>query len=303
MAFFIAWGVYAVITFRKKSLYSFSFFYFIITMSVVSNFVILIGSTLGERFLLIPSLAFCISILFLAGKITQTDFPTAPVKKMLPFLSIIAVILVLYSFKTITRNRNWNNNLSLFEADVQSAPNSMRTHSSLGFEYYSLTQTLQDPAQKEEYYNKAKKEFGRSIEICPKNQYALYNYGVMEYHFGKLENALDLYSRAVKVDSNDYNSWNDLSVITFQLDRYDSSLRYFTKLLQFKQDDSRVIEAIGVIHARKKEYGLAREWYEKALAIDPAQEITYNNLIQVCSLQGDTAGARYYSGLKTKNIR
>ena len=43
-------------------IFSFCILFFFITMSVVSNIFIMIGATLGERFLFVPSLAFCIVI-------------------------------------------------------------------------------------------------------------------------------------------------------------------------------------------------------------------------------------------------
>jgi tetratricopeptide (TPR) repeat protein len=178
----------------------------------------------------------------------------------------------------------------------------MRSHSALGFEYFMLTKSVQELTEKQKYYEQAKTEFERSIQIYPENNYALYNYGVMEYYFGKLIEALALYRKAVRVDSNDYNSWNDLSVISFQLEQYDSSMRYFNKLLRFRPEDTKVIEAIGVIHARKKEYDQAIECYKKALVIEPARELTYNNLIQVLSIKGDTAGVRFYNEQKRRNV-
>ncbi len=300
---FLAWGVYAVYRIRTKDVHGFSFFFFVITMSVVSNIFILIGSTLGERFLLTPSFVFCISILFITGKILRTDLHSVTLQKKIPFLAVIGLILLLYSVKTIARNADWKDNLTLFEADVVSAPNSMRTHSALGYEYFSLFKSAQDPAEKQSYYEKAASEFERSIEICPENNYALYNYGVMQYNSGKLNEAVALYLKAVKVDSNDCNSWNDLSVITFQQAQYDSSLFYFSKLLRCRPDDPKVLEALGVIHARKQEYGKAVEFYKKALSLDPSRELTYNNLIQVLTIQGDTAGVRFYTEQKKRNLR
>jgi len=298
---FLAGGVYALLGFLKKDVYSFSFLFFIITISVVSNFFILIGSTLGERFLLIPSLAFCMGIVFLLIRLTRTDVRGSSVKKMVPLLSVIVIILALYSFKTITRNADWKNNLSLFESDVKSASNSTRTHASLGFEYFQLTKTSTDSGEWRSYYDKAKAEFTRSLEIYPRNNYALYNYGVLEYHAGNPREALPLYRMAVQVDSNDYNSWNDLSIITFQFRQYDSALLCFNRLLRFNPKDARIVDAIGVIYGRKNESGKAIEFYKQALAINPAMEATYDNLIQVYLHQDDTVNARIYSELKAKN--
>ena len=78
---YLSLTVYAVINIRKKNnqpllLIGYGILFYIITMSIVSNVVFNIGAPMGERFLYLPSLGFCISIsaaLLLPLKITDWD--------------------------------------------------------------------------------------------------------------------------------------------------------------------------------------------------------------------------------------
>ena len=104
--------------------FAYCILFFFLTLSVVSNLFLLIGSTLGERFLFIPSLAFCMSlaVIFffpLEKKPVFTAFPSMRTRGILFLLLLLA-----FSFKTFTRNRDWKDNLSLFTSGVQAAPHS-----------------------------------------------------------------------------------------------------------------------------------------------------------------------------------
>jgi protein O-mannosyl-transferase len=269
-------------------------------MSVVSNIFILIGTVLGERFLLVASMAFSISLVFLLGRVTRTDLKKINFKKSPLFLSLTGLLLLVYSVKTITRNSDWKDNLTLFEADINTVPNSTRAQALLGFEYFTRCQSVPDASEKIEYYNKAKACFEKSIQIYPGNNWALYNYGVMEYAFGKLPESEILYRKAAEADTNNFNSWNNLCVVAVQLNQFDSALRYYQKLLYFKPNDPAILSDMGVICEQKKDYKKSIKYFEKSLAIDPTRKVTYDNMIGLMNWLGDTAEVRHYSKQKAE---
>jgi NADH:ubiquinone oxidoreductase subunit 6 (subunit J) len=62
---YVALIIYAIRSLRKKSPVAYGIFFFIITMSIYSNLVYLIGSSFADRFLFIPSLGYCMAIVYL----------------------------------------------------------------------------------------------------------------------------------------------------------------------------------------------------------------------------------------------
>ena len=54
---------------KKKNLLSFAILYFFITVSIFSNLLVLIGTSFGERLMLIPSLGFCLALAILGVKL------------------------------------------------------------------------------------------------------------------------------------------------------------------------------------------------------------------------------------------
>ncbi len=300
---FAAGGIYAVGRFRAKDIHSFGIIFFIITMLVVSNLFILIGSTLGERFLLIPSVAFCLSLVFLAARITRTDLHTVTLQKLTLFTGILGMILLLYTVKTITRNGDWKDNLTLFEADITSAPNSTRAQASLGYTYLTLSQAAEDNAAKQSFYDKSKACFEKSLKIYPENTYALKNYGYLEIRSGKIPEANDLYLKAFRLDPLDQEVLNNLSAIAIQREQYDSAIIFMTKLTTINPGNASLLSDLGVVFQRNGMNDKAIEYQKKSLSVDPSRMATYDNLIGVYTNLGDTADARYYQEQKVQNAR
>ncbi|MBL4654730.1 MAG: glycosyltransferase family 39 protein, partial [Bacteroidia bacterium] len=119
--------LFAIKKLPSKNIFSFSILYFFISISIVSNIVIIIGAPMAERFAYVPSLGFCIALGYFLVLISDkikflTNHPQVKV------FSLLAILLLAYSFKTVSRNNAWKNNLTLFETDIETSNNSSRAH-------------------------------------------------------------------------------------------------------------------------------------------------------------------------------
>ena len=148
---------FASVTFRKKSIITFSIIYFIITISLTTNILVDIGTPLSERLLFQPSLAFCILLGLLYLK-TVSRF-------RLIANTILSVILILFSLKTFSRNFEWKNNQTLYFADAVSAPNSVRTNLYAAINYVLKANDETDNKLQIQDYNKAVLYGERSLAI------------------------------------------------------------------------------------------------------------------------------------------
>ncbi len=118
---YVALGGYAIFRFKKKDPVSFGILYYIITMTLVSNLFVKIGSSMGERFLYTSSLGFAIAIGFLIIRALKIK-ADALRPNLKALYAVSGVILLLFSIKTIARNTDWNNNFTLFESGVITSP-------------------------------------------------------------------------------------------------------------------------------------------------------------------------------------
>ena len=140
---------FAVYTFKQKSIYSFCILYFFITISIAGNFIVDIGTPLSERLLFQPSLAFCLAA---ASAFVMLRHKAGIVSNV-----ILAVVLILFSFKTVARNADWKNEETIYCADVITAPRSLKTLCNLSRFYMAKATNQNDASIKNTYFKLAVK--------------------------------------------------------------------------------------------------------------------------------------------------
>ena len=264
---FASLGTFAVINFKKKNIFVYCILFFSISMSVVSNIFIMIGSTLGERFLFAPSIAFCIAIPFLLNRFGKNIF-----------LAVIVIVVTLFSFKTFMRNKDWKDSFSLFASGVEATPNSSRAESALGFSYRKMGEKETDPSKRIALFQKSVAYYKKAIEILPDNTEALYDAGVSYYGMGDKENALKFYKQTLKISPEYTNAANNAGVIYFERKDYENAKNYFLQAIKYDPNNA---DALGYLGATNHNLGNMREaieYYRKYLQINPANQNVQANL-------------------------
>ncbi|MFI5163845.1 MAG: tetratricopeptide repeat protein [Bacteroidia bacterium] len=276
---FITLGFYAMISLIKlvkqpearsekpeTAVFIFCILFFFISMSVVSNIFIMIGSTLGERFLFTPSIAFCMAVPFLLHRFGKNIL-----------IGAAAVIVLLFSFKTFSRNQDWKDNFSLFAAGVDATPNSSRAESALGSSYREMGEKEADPNKRTGFFQKAIVYYKKAIEILPDNTEALYNAGVCYYGMGDAENARKVYEQALKVSPEYTSAANNLGVIYFERKEYEPAKKYFLQAIKYDANNVDALGNLGAIYHNLGDLKTAVSYYEKALQLNPNNQNIQSN--------------------------
>ena len=248
-------------------IYAYCILFFFITMSVVSNLFIMIGSTLGERFLFIPSIAFCLAAPYFLSRFGERIL-----------LAGIGVLVILFSFKTVDRNKDWKDNVSLFASGVEATPNSSRAQSAFGSSYREMGEKEPDPGKRVEFFKKAIVYYQKAIEILPENTEALYNAGVCYYGMGDKENALKVYEQALNVTPEYTNAANNAGVIYFERKEYENAKKYFLQAVKYDPNNSDALGNLGAIHHNQGNMKEAVEFYKSSLAVNPNNQNVRANL-------------------------
>lgn len=92
-----------------------------LTLLPTSNLLFPIGTIMAERFLYLPCIAFVVASVALAARYCP------PVAARIA----LALLMAFWTGRTLMRNPAWNNNLSLAQADVETAPASFGLHERL----------------------------------------------------------------------------------------------------------------------------------------------------------------------------
>ena len=237
----IALGYFSFKGLMKKSALTFGALVFCVTLAPALAFVFLRGGIFAERFLYTPSLGFCIAITFLLVNFTKAPLQSSDVNfqqlSKLPTLFIpVLLIFSLYSFKTITRNPVWHDNMMLFSTDVKSSPNSCQVRRHYGSELINLGIAEKDPQKKTEWFNKGTKQLREGLRINP--------------HFGDVFFKLGVAYQTVKVN-------------------YDSAIYYYTRAIQEAPGYAISYNNLGILYEGLGKQQLASYYYNRAVDVNP----------------------------------
>lgn len=292
---------YAIVRFRRKDFLSFSILCFLIAISIFSNVFLIIGTSFGERLLFLPSLGFCLAIAFLLSKFLSPDKEQMEnsVKEFLSnnvkMLSVLCVVFILYSFKTITRNEVWKNNYTLFSSDVKLSPNSTRTHYYLGnllAKPDALGRT--DSTTVQLTLDTAIVELKKAVEIYPSFADAYNQLGVAYYRKKNMEEAFRYYSKAIENNATNSTFHSNLGTLYFEKQDFNNALKAFGKAVELDPNYTEGLANLGSTYGALGDYDSALKYLHQCIRTSPDYAQAYFFLSITYKYKGDTQNADFY---------
>lgn len=150
--------------FIKRTLWGFGLFWFFVTMAPGLGFIWIRGGIFAERFTYAAVMGFGFVLIWALQKLLVRNVPEqtselepSPATTQLqltryaPLLGLMAVVAGLYSFKTVERNRDWENNFVLFNSALPYAPNSCQVQRHVANEW--IEKGLKDRAKADSIAN------------------------------------------------------------------------------------------------------------------------------------------------------
>lgn len=120
----LAWLLGLGLQLRRGRLVGFALFALLATFSVASNTVVLVmGSTMGERYLFLPSLFFC---LLVGAGLARLHRPPLLGRANLRMLAPLLALSLLAGARSLARLPDWRDNARLIEADMLANPGNPR---------------------------------------------------------------------------------------------------------------------------------------------------------------------------------
>lgn len=192
LAAYAGMGAWAVWQVNKRKVPAYTIIYWLLTLSIVSNLFVSVGTFMNERFVYMPSVGFAILIAWVLSR----QLPVWIKEKAdgFNFVGGLALVGILGIFAALTvfRVPVWKDELSLNEAAIKVSPNSARSHC------FYVTSIYKEKYQKEknitikaplvdtmEYHIK------RSLEIYPNYSSALIMKAAVAAGRFELDNQLD----------------------------------------------------------------------------------------------------------------
>jgi len=276
----LIWGIRLTL---KKNVLSFAVFFFLFNIFLISNFVMDIGATMGERLVFHSSLGFVIILsYYLLKAISNVKLQT---KKRVVIGSMLVIGIACLG-ETVVRNAQWKDDNSLFLHDVSIVPNSCMVNGNAGADCLELSvKQGNTPAQAKAYHDSAHKYLLRALHINPNYEDAYFNLEDVYLQQGLLDSAQYCYSmvekmnpshpglrlsyaklyftkglhlavrsgkpregivyikKALLIDSANADIWYNLAIAYYHTQQYDSARFALLKTLQHKPDSTDAINA------------------------------------------------------------
>ncbi|MBN1871484.1 MAG: tetratricopeptide repeat protein [Candidatus Omnitrophica bacterium] len=261
--------------YKKSRTTFFGLVWFLLFLVPVSN-IIPINALMAEHWLYIPSIGFFVVLSILLVRL--------PIMRSCYNLGLMALIAIMffYSSKTILRNQEWQDDLSIYFATLRDSPRKAKMCYNIGTVYYSkgdleqaikyYDMAIQYGIKKSDVYtnlgvaymskkafDEAEFNFNKALKINPKDHFAYNGLGGLYEMKGNLEKAVEYYNKAISVHPDFYDSHVNLGVVYDELDDNERSIEHFRRAFEIKRDGVSFLN-------------LARS-YEKAGFMDKAEQL------------------------------
>ncbi|HDK41675.1 MAG TPA: tetratricopeptide repeat protein [Nitrospirae bacterium] len=266
--------VSAVFLRKRAPLAAFGVFWFFITLSVESS-IIPIRHVIFEHRLYLPSVGFFIA----AAAVTDQLLPRKALKTLL-----IALIIVLLSFATYSRNNLWKDPVALWKDTVDKSPLSADPHNALGAVYMEAG-----------LFKDAISEFEKALELKPDSATALYNLGNIYLESGLTDKAVENYLKALDHKSHHAAQiHNGLGLAYKAGGDYKEAIRQFKSAVAVNPAYRLAYYNAANTYSKMEDFHEAVEYYEKALELGYDRTLLpdiYNNMGLALGRKGDNARA------------
>ena len=297
---FVGMVLVALRLFTKRSPISFGLLFFGITFSIFSNLLIWIGTSYGDRLMYTPSFGIILALVaaliyFLKVDTTKKTTNGSAFFKayQLPIL-IVGAVALLYSFKTVDRNRAWKDSFTLYDTDISAAPNSAKLNYHYGLELNKKGLDAGAASTKASWWDKAMLHFNRAVEIDPTYADAYGQLGLMYYRQKDYPKAMENYNKSLQFKQNNAKVYSNMGIIFFEQGNLNKAREVYEKAISI---DPRFVDArrnLGSVYAQMKQFDQAILHFKEALKYEPNNATINLYLGFVYRDKGDNATSQQY---------
>uniref|UniRef100_A0A8C3MPV7 dolichyl-phosphate-mannose--protein mannosyltransferase n=2 Tax=Geospiza parvula TaxID=87175 RepID=A0A8C3MPV7_GEOPR len=258
-----------------------------------SNLFFRVGFVVAERVLYMPSMGYC--ILFVHG---LKKLSTWLNKWRITVPTLFALLLLLFSWKTVKQNEIWLSRESLFSSGVKTLPHNAKVH-------YNYANFLKDQGRNVEaiYHYKtalklyprhasalnnlgtltkdvveAKDYYRRALQLNPQHNRALFNLGNLLKSQGKKEEAVILLRDSIKYGPEFADAYSSLASLLAEQERLKEAEEVYKAGIENCPESSDLHNNYGVFLVDTGSPERAMSHYRQAILLSPAHHVAMVNL-------------------------
>jgi tetratricopeptide (TPR) repeat protein len=275
---FIAGGIYALI---KKSWMAFAIGFYMLTILLVTNLVFNVGATMGERLVFHASVGFCMALGYGLYWIAQK------IKNPSVAFFLLIPIFVLYSIKTISRNKAWENDITLALTDVEIMPESTALNGNAASRNIDLSEWPANKPREKELIAKSIQYGRKAVTLHPGFVNGYMNLGLAYAKIEQFDSAKVCWDKAFKMYPSHpskqlyYNLLADAyyrkGVSYGQGQQWKEGKVYLLKAVEENPNNAQYWYDLGGFAYNSQDYAKAKEAWTKAYQLNPKD----TNIIKV----------------------
>ncbi|XP_068047016.1 protein O-mannosyl-transferase TMTC1 isoform X1 [Anomalospiza imberbis] len=258
-----------------------------------SNLFFRVGFVVAERVLYMPSMGYC--ILFVHG---LKKLSTWLNKWRITVPTLFALLLLLFSWKTVKQNEIWLSRESLFSSGVKTLPHNAKVH-------YNYANFLKDQGRNIEaiYHYKtalklyprhasalnnlgtltkdvveAKDYYRRALQLNPQHNRALFNLGNLLKSQGKKEEAVILLRDSIKYGPEFADAYSSLASLLAEQERLKEAEEVYKAGIENCPESSDLHNNYGVFLVDTGSPERAMSHYRQAILLSPTHHVAMVNL-------------------------
>jgi len=279
---------YALWEFRRRDPLSFGILYYLATLSIVSNLLFPVGTHMSERFVYMPSVAYCVIIGVLLYRVARKLAPTHRIttfRQLFPAFGLGLMLLALYSIRTVVRNPAWESNYALFTNDAAVSENSAKLQNAVGGELISQAIKAGNENRKDAMLREAVQHLQRATRIHPNYKNAHLLLGNAYYYLEQWDQAIQYYQQALRLDPDYTEASTNLAIAYRDAGRYygeqqgniSKALQYLNKAYELRSNDYETLRLLGVANGIAGNTDAAIRYFSEAVELAPdSADALYN---------------------------
>jgi len=238
---------------------------------------------MAEHYLYLPS----IGIIILLSPLWKYFFEAKPKQTM----AIVGVILLLFSVRTVFRNRDWKDPFTVWSKVVQTTPACARAHDNLGSEYLNRNE-----------HNKALYHYRKAVKLRPWHAVFRNNLGMAHRALGNTDAAQQEFTEAIRIAPRFAPAHNNLGIVYMAKGKLKKAEAAFRKTIKKNPRLAEPRNNLGIVYGTQGKLKKAERAFRNAIKRNPAMASAYVNLGLVLVKQGkiDEAIPLYNKALRLK---
>ena len=286
LAVVIALLIWAVKAGRKAPAFSVGVLWFFITLLPESS-VIPILDPIAEHRLYLPLFGAAVLFGLFAHRFLSS-------RRWAP--AAVAFILICLGALAFSRNREWLDPLSFWEANAARAPGKARVLGNLGQQLFVLSRRNAIlPGQREDYVRRARETYERVIEIEPDRVGAYTNLAVIHTdYYRDYPRARHYLHAAIDIDPAYSPAYLNLGAIQIIDGELAAAAESFSKVIELNPTNSTAYLNLSAVYLRLGHLDKVEEWLRRGIELWPEAPVFYDRLAVVHRRRGEEDQAADY---------